>query len=77
MVLDKRMSLSPLLDSQHGIHLSTYLVNRGSHLDLKNQIAQALATARQHLLPVLNPIEVHKFLQPLYQLLHEQKLLEG
>ena len=38
MITEKKLTLKPILESNEGVHLKAYLVNRGELIDLKSQL---------------------------------------
>ena len=76
MILEKKTILSPILQSAEGIHLTAYLANSGELEDLKTQLSEVIAKAREYLLPVQSPDETKKFLEPLESLLADARLLK-
>lgn len=42
MLTSKETSLKTLLESENGVHLTAYLVNRGDLIDLKSQLVTVI-----------------------------------
>lgn len=76
MLNSKLRNLMPIISSAEGIHLSVYLVNRGDLMDLKYQLREALQESYECLTPILTIEERDKILQPLDQLLEDDKILK-
>lgn len=77
MITEKKISLRPILESSEGIHLTAYLVNRGSVTDLKGQIRETLTEANEYLHSVQSADEKKKFLEPIEGLLKDTRLFSG
>ena len=77
MIAEKKNSLRPILESFNGIHLTAYLVNRGTLLDLKSQIRKTIREAHEWLYGIKTEDEVKKFLEPLDSLLQDPRILKG
>lgn len=77
MIIEKKNSLKPILESSEGIHLTVYLANRGNLIDLKRQLRKALKEASEWLHSVQNFEERKKFLDPVDALLHDTKILKS
>lgn len=75
MVADKISSFKSLIESSRGIHLSAYFRNSSDRKNLRFQLDRALATAREHLAPVLNDDQIRKFLDPLLSFFENEKSL--
>ena len=45
MLASKQAALKPLLESENGVHLTAYLVNRGDLTDLKSQLKTVINEA--------------------------------
>jgi hypothetical protein len=76
MITERRSILEPLFQSNQGLHLSIYLVNRGDPQDVKSQLRRALNNARDYLEPVQNEEELDRFLKPVQNLLVDGKVLQ-
>ncbi|MAV90962.1 MAG: hypothetical protein CL676_06040, partial [Bdellovibrionaceae bacterium] len=77
MFQSKELSLKSILGSKEGVHLTSYLLNQGDELHLKNQIYDSMAVAREHLTEVLTEEELKHFLSPLMQLLMDSQILKN
>lgn len=71
------MTLKPLLESSEGVHLTIYLVNRGSLLDLKSQLKESLNLANEWLNPVMSYEEKNKLLEPVNNLISDSRIFKG
>lgn len=76
MFTSKKMTLKPLFESEKGIHLTIYLVNRGNLIEVKKQLREAINEAYMWLLPVLSVEERNKFLEPLRALTKDVRILK-
>lgn len=76
MLSSKHTALKPLLESQNGIHLTAYLVNRGDLIDLKSQLKTVLLESTDCLNDAMAPEEVQRFLEPLESLLDDARMLK-
>lgn len=76
MLALKQTTLKPLLESQNGIHLTAYLVNRGDMIDLKAQLSTTINEACSWLNNVMSDEERDKFLEPLDLLLHDTQIFK-
>jgi hypothetical protein len=75
MITERRSILEPLFQSQQGLHLSIYLVNRGDPQDVNSQLRRALNNARDFLEPVQSEEALDEFLKPVRNLLADGKIL--
>ena len=76
MLTEKRNTLSSLIESTGGVHLSAYLVYRGDTEDLRAQLAETLKIATENITPVMTRIDRSQFLKPLRALLEDTRVLE-
>jgi hypothetical protein len=76
MLNSKKTTLKPLLESTDGLHLTAYLVNRGDLIDLKAQLRHTIAQAYACLSPVMSTEDRTKFLEPLYALVADTRILK-
>jgi hypothetical protein len=76
MITERRSILEPLFQSQEGLHLSIYLVNRGDPQDVKSQLRDALNQARESLEPVQSEEALELFLKPVLGLLTDTRVLQ-
>lgn len=76
MLTSRRMNLKPLLDSEEGIHLTAYLVNRGDIIDLKSQVHNTIKDAHDWLSEAMTNDERKKFLEPLEALLNDASIFK-
>ncbi len=76
MLTSKKMTLKPLLESEDGVHLTAYLVNRGDIIDLKKQLIDVISQCYEWLNPVLSIDARNKFLEPLDSLLLDARLFK-
>jgi hypothetical protein len=65
MLTSKQTTLKPLLESESGIHLTAYLVNRRNLDDLKSQLKTVINEANEWLVTAMPPEERKRFLEPL------------
>ncbi|MCB0422427.1 MAG: hypothetical protein KDD61_15615, partial [Bdellovibrionales bacterium] len=77
MFQPKELSLKTIIRSKGGVHLTSYLENRGSLVQLKKQIRQSIEVATEHLSSVMPEEELKRFLSPLNQLLQDSKILKS
>lgn len=77
MIAEKKMALKPIFESQEGIHLTAYLVNRGDIDDLKMQLRESLNEAYEYLVNVMPTEERTRLLDPLYGLLKDGRIFKG
>lgn len=76
MLTSKQTTLKPLLESQEGIHLTAYLVNRGDLFDLKFQLRTTINEAYEWLDSAMTTESRKKFLEPLETLLTDVTILK-
>jgi hypothetical protein len=76
MITLKQTTLKPLLESNEGVHLTAYLVHRGSLIDLKSQIRRVISEAYEYLSPVMTPAEKKHFLEPIDALLQDVRIFK-
>lgn len=76
MLSSKHTTLKPLLESQNGVHLTAYLVNRGDLIDLKSQLKTVMLESRDCLNDAMSSEEVQRFLEPLDSLLDDARMLK-
>ncbi|MCB0390893.1 MAG: hypothetical protein KDD58_06375 [Bdellovibrionales bacterium] len=77
MIHTKELSLKPIINSREGIHLTSYLVNRGDLIHLKKQIRESIDIASEHLSEIMDEEELLRFLAPLNQLFSKPKILKS
>jgi hypothetical protein len=68
MINVKNKLLSSVVNSKHGIHLTTYIKFDGNILRFRKTLNELLVTANQHLSPVMSAEEKKRFLKPLHDL---------
>lgn len=76
MLISKQTTLKPLLDSQDGVHLTAYLVNRGDLIDLKSQLRTIIHEAYEWLSNAMSTEERKRFLEPLDSLLNDARIFK-
>lgn len=76
MLTSKQATLKPLLESENGVHLTAYLVNRGDLLDLKSQLRTVINEAYEWLNSAMSMDERKRFLEPLDSLLVETRIFK-
>ncbi len=76
MLTSKQTSLKPLLESQKGVHLTAYLVNRGDLIDLKSQLVTVINESHEWLDSAMSMEEQKRFLEPLDALLHDARIFK-
>lgn len=74
MLTSKKMTLKPLLESEQGVHLTAYLVNRGDLEDLKTQLRESIQQAQEWLHSNMSQDEIEKFFEPLESLLSDGRI---
>jgi hypothetical protein len=75
MILEKKNTLKPLIESSGGVHLTAYLTNAGDLSHLKAQIQAVITKAEVEIEPAMSAIDRRLFLAPLRLLLTSGKLL--
>jgi len=75
MLSSKNTTLKPLLESEDGIHLTAYLVNRGNIHDLELQLRTAVIEAAEWLASAVSPEDRERFLEPLNNLAKDARIL--
>ena len=75
MQTKKRADLKLLFESENGIHLTAYLVNRGDLVDLKYQLKIIINKAYDWLHPVMSLDQRKIFLRPLEALMVDDQAL--
>jgi hypothetical protein len=76
MLISKQTTLKPLLESESGVHLTIYLVNRRGVIDLKSQLKTAIQEAYKWLEPAFSIEEQKQFLEPLESLLVDARIFK-
>jgi hypothetical protein len=76
MLNSKKLTLAPLLESANGIHLTVYLVNNGDIIDFKSQLRESINHSYEWLYPAMTPKEAECFLEPLYSLLEDARVIQ-
>ncbi len=76
MLTSKQTALKPLLESENGVHLTAYLVNRGDLTDLKSQLKTVINEAHDWLNSVMSMEERKRFLEPLDSLLFDGSIFK-
>lgn len=76
MLTSKKSTLKPLLESENGIHLTAYLVNRGDLIDLKSQLKTVINESYEWLNSAMAMEERQRFLEPLDSLLHDARIFK-
>jgi len=77
MILERRSTLKPLIESEGGVHLTAYLTNTGDLGQLKRQVQKVIDKTQSEIEPVMTPIESRLFLAPLRLLLSSDRLLKS
>lgn len=77
MVGTQNKTLSSVISSRSGLHLSVYLENNGNLQNLRIQIDECLDTAREMLRPVMSTEDLRKFLAPLMRLRKDTRSLRS
>jgi len=77
MILEKRNTLRPLIESSGGVHLTAYFINTGDLGHLKAQIQSAITKAEVEIEPAMHSTDQRLFLAPLRLLLTNDNLLKG
>lgn len=76
MITEKKEILRPILESQDGVHLTAYLVNRGDLIDLKSQLRNVINEAYEWIDAAMTQEERKKFLGPLDALLLDPRIFK-
>lgn len=76
MIQSKELSLKSIINSKEGVHLTSYLENRGNVIQFKKQIRESIEVATEHLSSIMPEDELKRFLSPLTQLLSDSKILK-
>jgi hypothetical protein len=76
MIIEKKASFRPIFESSEGVHLTSYLVNRGDLEDLRDQLQETMRQSSEWLIPVMTLDERQRFLEPLESLLADSQILE-
>jgi hypothetical protein len=76
MLTSKQTILRSLLESENGIHLTAYLVNRGDLIDLKYQLNRIINESYEWLNSVMSTEEQKRFLGPLDSLLLDARIFK-
>lgn len=76
MLTSKQTSLKPLLESENGVHLTAYLVNRGDLIDLKSQLVTVINESYEWLNSAMSMEERKRFLEPLNSLLLDARIFK-
>lgn len=76
MIPSKELALKEIINSKDGVHLTSYLQNRGSVAQFKKQIRESIAVATEHLSGVMPEAELKRFLAPLVQILSDSRMLK-
>lgn len=76
MINVKNKLLSSVVNSKHGIHLTTYIKFDGNILRFRKKLNELLVTANQHLTPVMSADEKKRFLKPVHDLGFESDTLK-
>lgn len=75
MLTSNISSLKSILESENGVHLTAYLVNRGDLIDLKFQLQAILNESNDWLISAMSFDDRKKFLKPIETLLNSTSLL--
>jgi hypothetical protein len=76
MLTSKQASLKPLLESENGVHLTAYLINRGDLIDLKSQLKTVIDESYEWLNSAMSAEELKRFLEPIDALLLDARIFE-
>jgi|GEM_PF-367099 len=76
MINSKNKLLKSVIDSKHGLHLSTYIKFDGNILNFRGKLNALLKSVDDHLSPVLSLEEKKKFLLPIKALSHDSGILK-
>lgn len=76
MLTSKQTTLKPLLESENGVHLTAYLVNRGDLSDLKSQLKTVISESYEWLNSAMTMEERKRFLEPLDSLLLDARIFK-
>lgn len=75
MVVSKKISLKPILESNSGLHLTCYIPKSTNALETKIQIKKMADEARSYLKAILSNDLIEKFLAPLIKISESEKHL--
>lgn len=76
MLASKKTNLKPILESKNGVHLTSYLVNRGDLMEIKSQLRSTISEACEWLDTAMTIDERDKFLEPLNSLLNDGRIFK-
>lgn len=77
MLTSKQTTLKPILESENGVHITAYLVNRGDLIDLKSQLKTVISESYEWLINSAMSMEERKrFLEPLDSLLLDARIFK-
>lgn len=76
MLTSRKMTLKPILESERGVHLTAYLVNRGDLIELKTQLKATLDEANEWLHSAMSTEDRKRFLEPLEALLLDARIFK-
>ncbi len=76
MLVSKKATLKPLLESVEGIHLTAYLVNPGDLIDMRTQLQGFLEQFHDWLSPVLSLEDQGRILDPIEGLLFDSRIFK-
>jgi hypothetical protein len=77
MIVEKRNTLKPLIESSGGLHLTAYYENSGDLNELKQQIEASIEKAEAEIRPVISSVQRRLFLAPLRLLKNNDHLLRS
>lgn len=76
MLTSKQTILKPLLESEDGVHLTAYIVNRGDQMDLKSQLKKVIGDSYEWLQSAISIEERKRFLEPLDDLMLDTRMFK-
>lgn len=76
MLISKRLTLKPLMESSDGVHLTAYLVNRGHLPHFRTQLRETIDQTYEWLKPIMTTDEINRFLEPIDALLVDSSILK-
>lgn len=76
MLTSKQTTLKPLLESENGVHLTAYLINRGDLIALKSQLKTVINESYEWLNTAMSIEERRRFLEPLDALLLDARIFK-
>ena len=76
MIQLQDLNMDSLILSKDGIHLSAYITNTSHIEEIRSKIRNVILDATEYLQNALTPDEIHRFLQPVEELLYDKQILQ-